>query len=201
MNKTIQRHAWSYHLHPGFLSSLLSRLSSSLVLSFIFSSLSSFNFSSLSSFIFSCLSSFIFSCLSCVVVCVAVVVCVRCGVVRCGVCRGTLKNPRVYTQNVPVCTGTTRTSIKTCARGAGTHGDVLNGHTGFSARHTTRHKTQDTTHKTTQLTKNCPRKIITCFRGSPKVSTGSYTFSSLKKDREQHVADSSNHSLYLKETN
>ena len=34
---------------------------------------------------------------------------------------------RVYIQNVPVYTGTTRT----CARGAGTHGDVLNPHTVF----------------------------------------------------------------------
>ena len=32
-------------------------------------------------------------------------------------------------QNVPVCTGTTRTCVTTCARGAGTHGDVLNLHT------------------------------------------------------------------------
>ena len=34
---------------------------------------------------------------------------------------------RVLIQNVPVCTGTTRTCL--CARGAGTHGDVLNQHT------------------------------------------------------------------------
>ena len=37
--------------------------------------------------------------------------------------------PRVYVQNVPVCTGTTRTHVSTCARGVGTHGDVLGGHT------------------------------------------------------------------------
>ena len=50
---------------------------------------------------------------------------------------GTMKTPcvhskraRVYVQNVPVCTGTTRTCGNTCARGAGTHGDVLNPHTG-----------------------------------------------------------------------
>ena len=35
----------------------------------------------------------------------------------------------VYVQNVPVCTGTTRTCVTTCGRGAGTHGDVLNLHT------------------------------------------------------------------------
>ena len=39
------------------------------------------------------------------------------------------KGPRVYVQNVPVCTGTTRTCVTTCGRGAGTHGDVLNLHT------------------------------------------------------------------------
>ena len=33
-------------------------------------------------------------------------------------------------KNVPVCTGTTRTCVSACARGAGTHGDVLNVHTG-----------------------------------------------------------------------
>ena len=36
---------------------------------------------------------------------------------------------RVYVQNVPVCTGTTRTHVETCARGASTNVDVLNVHT------------------------------------------------------------------------
>ena len=40
------------------------------------------------------------------------------------------ENLRVYVQNVPVCTGTTHTCVTTCGRGAGTHEDVLNGHTG-----------------------------------------------------------------------
>ena len=41
------------------------------------------------------------------------------------------KRPRVYVQNVPVCTGTTRTHVSTCVRVvAGTNGDVLNVHTG-----------------------------------------------------------------------
>ena len=39
------------------------------------------------------------------------------------------ERPRVYVENVPVCTGTTRTCFNTCARGAGIHGDVLNVHT------------------------------------------------------------------------
>ena len=54
-----------------------------------------------------------------------VVLCVWCGVWR-GLARR--KNLRVQIQNVPVCTGTTRTCVTTCARGAGTHGDVLNLH-------------------------------------------------------------------------
>ena len=79
------------------------------------------------------------------------------------------KRARVYVQNVPVCTGTTRTCVSTCARGVGTYGEVLNLHTGtFSVdtrgfhgatqhtprrthTHTPQHKTQDTPqHKTQQ---------------------------------------------------
>ena len=37
---------------------------------------------------------------------------------------------RVYIQNVSVHAGTTRTCVETCARGAGTHGNVLNEHRG-----------------------------------------------------------------------
>ena len=39
---------------------------------------------------------------------------------------GTLKTPRAHIQHVSVCTRTTRTCVSTCARGAGTHEDVLN---------------------------------------------------------------------------
>ena len=62
------------------------------------------------------------------------------------------QRPRVYIQHVPVCTGTTRTCLNTCARGAGIHGDVLNVHTGRLQRvtphhtaHTPQHKAQHTT--------------------------------------------------------
>ena len=82
------------------------------------------------------------------------------------------KRLRVYIQNVPVCTGTTRTCVSTCARGAGTHGDVLNGHTGERGRRS-------------------PSILLT----TSKETRGSYTFFSLRIDREQHVPDSSNHSL------
>ena len=63
----------------------------------------------------------------CVVWCGGVVVW-WCGVV-CGAAWHAEKNLRVYIQNVPVCTGTTRTCVTTCGRGAGTHEDVLNLHT------------------------------------------------------------------------
>ena len=46
------------------------------------------------------------------------------------------------------------------------------------------------------LTKNGPRRVSTCSRGSPKVTTGCYPLS-LRIGREQHVPDSSNHSLHL----
>ena len=67
------------------------------------------------------------------------------------------KSHRVYVQSVPVCSGTTRTFVSTCVRGAGTHGDVLNVHTetclldtlGFQ-RVTRTHHDHNDTHNTTQ---------------------------------------------------
>ena len=60
------------------------------------------------------------------------------------------KRPRVYVQKVPVCAGTTPACGNTCARGAGTHGDVLNPHTGVfqcaTPPHTTPQHTYHTTH-------------------------------------------------------
>ena len=67
------------------------------------------------------------------------------------------KNLRVWIQNVPVCTGTTPACGNTCARGARTHGDVLNLHTEVfsacqAAPHTTPHTQHNTTHNTTHTT-------------------------------------------------
>ena len=62
-----------------------------------------------------------------------------------------------------------------------THGDVLNVHTGGRGS------------SSVLLTKICPRMVITCFRSSPKKLLDP---SGLRIDREQHVPDSSNHSLY-----
>ena len=47
------------------------------------------------------------------------------------------------------------------------------------------------------LTKICPRKVITCLRGSRKNPRWILPISSLRTGREQHVPDSSHHSLYL----
>ena len=62
----------------------------------------------------------------------------------------------------PVCTGTTPACGNTCARGAGTHGDVLNLYTEVFLRaklrhtphhtHNTQHTTHNTQHNTTQHT-------------------------------------------------
>ena len=57
------------------------------------------------------------------------------------------KRLRVY---VVVCAGTTRTRVSTCARGAGTHGDVSNVHMGgFSVSHHRHHVHSHTTQHTT----------------------------------------------------
>ena len=127
----------------------------------------------------------------CVVLCCVVLCCVVlcCGVVWCGVVWHAEK-PRVQIQNASVCTfknvpeyaGNTRTSSKECARVAGTHGGVLNAHTEG--------------HRQFCL----PRKAHVEFslgpRGSPKNPWILHN-ASLRTDREQHVPDSSNHSLYL----
>ena len=39
--------------------------------------------------------------------------------------------------------------------------------------------------------------VITCSRGSPKETSGCYKFQGLRTGREQHVPESSDHSLYL----
>ena len=93
---------------------------------------------------------------------------------------------RVSTQHVPVCTGTTRTRWNTCARGAGTNGEVLNVHTEtfFIS------KTSDFWHffsvlngcwvhlLSTIFCLPCMAHIwvITCFRGSTKKPLRLYPF-------------------------
>ena len=58
---------------------------------------------------------------------------------------------RVSIRHVSVCTGTTRTCVSRCARGAGTHGDVSDGHIVHTTHHTAPQNTtqHNMTHHTT----------------------------------------------------
>ena len=162
-----------------------------LLFSFFFFSLSSSLFSlfllSLSSF------SVFFLCLL-----GGVCVVVWCGVV-CAVWCGTLKTPCVDSKTPP-CVDSKRPRVSwqhahilfsMCAccrhtrrRYESTHGGVLSLHTGGRRQFS--------------LPKNHARRVLTWSqRGSPKVTTGCCPCSSLRKDREQHVPDSSHHSLCL----
>ena len=73
--------------------------------------------------------------------------------------------------------------------------DVLDGHTTQPQHHDK--ATQPRPPSTPQLTNICPRRVITRFRGQPSKLWILHIFS-LKIDRE-HIAGSSNRSLYLKE--
>ena len=66
-------------------------------------------------------------------------------------------------KTAPVCTGTTPACGNTCARGAGTHGDVLNLQTEVfsacqAAPHTTPHTQHNTTHHTHHTTPHGDRE-------------------------------------------
>ena len=155
-----------------------------------------------------CLSVSVCWCL-CFVWCAWFVWCVSvlCGVCGCGVVvvRGLArrKNLRELIQNVPVCTGTTRTCVSTCGRGAGTHGDVLNLHTevfwtdtrgrggrgrrggrgeGVTVSSAYQEKPTKSSHLAPQVHRRKPLDL---------------TIQGLRKDSEQHVPESSNHSLYM----
>ena len=152
---------WSYHLHQGFLSSLLSRLSSSLVSRLVFLS-------------------------PCVVVvcCCVLLLCLVFCVLCCGVTqavfqRVTPQHTRHKTQDTTHETRDTRhktqdTRHKTTQHNTTQHNTPQHTTTHHNTpQHTTTH--HNTKHNTAHQI--CPRRVITCFRGSPKVSTGSYTFS------------------------
>ena len=75
---------------------------------------------------------------------------------------------RLYIQNVPVCTGTTRTCVSTCARFAGTHGSVLNLHTGTpTQRHTETDRERKKTEKEERRERE-EREKETAFSRAPE---------------------------------
>ena len=96
-----------------------------------------------------------------------------------------MEKTRVYFQKSPrLCRHHAHTCFNTCARGAGTHGDVLNVHTGAGG------------HRQFCLPKFAH---VWSSRASevPQKTFQSFPFSSLRIDSDRHVTDSSNHSLYL----
>ena len=149
-------------------------------------------------------------CVLCRVVCVLCVV--RVGVVWCGVvcvgvvvfgvwC-GTQKKPPCIDSNVSVCTGTTRTCVKTCGRGVGTHRDVLNLHTEVVWTDTRRGRRRGRGEGgVTVSSANHETAHVELSRASEKFTESNQwilTILSLRTGREQHVPDPSNHSLHLK---
>ena len=117
------------------------------------------------------------------------------------------KRPRVYRHHTHMC-------FNMCAWCRHTRGRFESKHGGrFERRHAlppssnTPHTQQKQMLKTKEnkkksssvlLTKICPRKVITCFRGSPKETIGCFAhFQGRRIGREQQVPDSTNHSLCL----
>ena len=118
---------------------------------------------------------------------VCVCVCVCCGTLK---KRGKnrvwiQKRLRVYIQNVPVCTRTTRTCVTTCRRDAGTHGDVLNAHTGGQGV------------IASSAYQNLPTYGYHALQKFTKRNPWILPIFSVRTSRKRHVPDSSNHSLYL----
>ena len=170
-----------FFISSSLLSSFL-RFSFSPLFSFL-SSLFSLSLSPLVSLsvFFLCLLSLSLS--PCVVWCVSSCVFV-CGVVLCGVvCAvwcGTLKTPCVDSKRFP-CVDLTRPRV--CRQ----HAHMLFSMWVYTRRSSPVLLTKKITHVGFSLGPT----------GSPKVTTGCCPCSSLRIDREQHVPDSSNHSLYL----
>ena len=126
---------------------------------------------------------------------------------------GTLKTP-CELQNVPVCTGTTpawnvhtggvlnvHTGRCVCGRGEGRGRRVSVTHQQHTQRTTNKRTTHNTEHAKWHRQFRFPKFAHVRLSLDPqrftKETLGSYTFSCWRIDREQHVPDSSNHSLYL----
>ena len=132
----------------------------------------------------------------CVVLC-----CVVC-VVWCVARLGTQKKPPCVDSKRSVCAGTTRTCGNTRARGASTHGDVLNLHTEVFGTDTRRRgggKVREW-RGVTVSSANHETAHVELSRASERFTERNPWFlpiQGLRTGREQHVPESSNHSLYL----
>ena len=123
---------------------------------------------------------------SCVPVCV-----VWCGVV-CAVWWGTLKTPCVDSKRFP-CVDSKRPRV--CRQHAHTCCRHRRGR--FESTHGKRFESTHGGHRQFCLQRTAHVGLSLGPTGSPKVTTRCCPCSSLRKGREQHVPDSSNHSLYL----
>ena len=100
----------------------------------------------------------------------------------------------MYVQNVPVYTGTTRTYVSTCARGAGTHGDVLNVQTVGRFERATPRRTHTHTTTTTTDTPQTPYGDRDSLAVFPRLSSTTLTWA------QKIVTHVSVHTLTFHET-
>ena len=103
-------------------------------------------------------------CLSVSVWCCVLWCCVVCGTQKKPPCVDA-KRPRVYRHHAHMCYHMCAWCRYTRGRFASTHGGFLDGHT------------EGRGSSSVLLTKIWPRVVITCFRGSPQETNGSYPFS------------------------
>ena len=192
-------------------SSLFFSRLSSFIFSFLLFDCLVFSFLVLSSLFFSCLVLSLFLCLSLslsVSLCLSLSLSLSpCGVVCCGVvwcvwCPRVCvqKRLRVYVQNASVCAGTTPACVTTCGLGAGTHGDVLNLHTEVFGTDTRRRGGERRERGGTVSSANHETAHVELSRALERFTVRNPWFlpiQGLRKGREQHVPESSNHSLYL----
>ena len=93
---------------------------------------------------------------------------------------GTQKKPPCVDSNVPVCTGTRRTCVATCGRGAGTHGGVFDStHVGSLDGHTGERRGKEGEGRRVTVSsahRNLHISYHVLQRGSPKETLGSYPF-------------------------
>ena len=183
------------------------------------------NESSLFSFLLSCLLCLLpfrllFSPCFCLSLCLSLCVVSPCGVVvvvGCGVWGVCVVCGVWHAENPCVCRHNAHTCWNMCARGAGIHWDVsnlhtetcLSGHRGEGEVFSSVKQVFLTfvLHRNRMLGsslianfrayKICPHRVITCVRGSPKVTTGSYPIWVWEQVEHGTFPIPSNHSLYL----